>query len=153
LLLLVSLYLWWYIFANSLKKALERYHEGHFHDAIDLWSKALRLNAHDPEVYACRAMAHLKLELYHEAVRDCSDALQLQPPAPAKVLARRAYARKVKERSYQISSSFVAFVLFPVRVPVTLMNCLVCGHFSAAVSLWYSALGFSARPFRTSRPP
>ncbi|CAL8460786.1 g317 [Coccomyxa elongata] len=50
-----------------------------FETAIDLYTKALAISPHDPDLYASRAQSYIKEERFLEAVQDASKAAELSP--------------------------------------------------------------------------
>ncbi len=50
-----------------------------FHDAIHAYSKALFLDKNQAVIYGNRAAAYLEIKEYHLALKDCSNAVTLEP--------------------------------------------------------------------------
>ncbi|EEF51253.1 chaperone binding protein, putative [Ricinus communis] len=70
------------------EKAKEAIFEDDFKLAIDLYSKAIDLDPTNPEFFADRAQANIKLNNFTEAVADANKAIELDP------LKAKAYLRK-----------------------------------------------------------
>jgi stress-induced-phosphoprotein 1 len=72
-----------YIDPEKSKEARERGNElfksGKFPDAIKEYSEAIKRNPSDATLYTNRAAAYTKLAAYPEGIKDCEDALKLDP--------------------------------------------------------------------------
>ncbi|CAK7338713.1 unnamed protein product [Dovyalis caffra] len=74
--------------ADLEKKAKEAFIDDHFELAVDLYSQAIALNPSNPDLFADRAQANIKLNNLPEAVADASRAIELDPSMA------KAYLRK-----------------------------------------------------------
>ncbi|KAI4324971.1 hypothetical protein MLD38_030410 [Melastoma candidum] len=70
------------------QKAREAFIDDHFELAVDLYSQAISLSPSNPELFADRAQANLKLRNFTEAVADANRAIELDPSM------HKAYLRK-----------------------------------------------------------
>ncbi|XP_076930056.1 protein SGT1 homolog [Bidens hawaiensis] len=69
-------------------KAKEAFIDDHFELAVDLYSQAIVIEPHNPDLFSDRAQANIKLNNFTEAVADASKAIELDPSNP------KAYLRK-----------------------------------------------------------
>ncbi|KAF3629158.1 Protein SGT1 -like protein [Capsicum annuum] len=69
-------------------KAKEAYIDDHFELAVDLYSQAIAVTPNNPELFADRAQANIKLHNFTEAVTDANTAIELDPSTA------KAYMRK-----------------------------------------------------------
>ncbi|KAF7813031.1 protein SGT1-like protein [Senna tora] len=69
-------------------RAKEAFVDDHFELAADLLTQAIALNPNDPELYADRAQANIKLLNFTEAISDTNKAIELNPQLS------KAYLRK-----------------------------------------------------------
>ncbi|KAI4330912.1 hypothetical protein MLD38_029152 [Melastoma candidum] len=70
------------------QKAREAFIDDHFELAVDLYSQAISLSPSNPDLFADRAQANLKLRNFTEAVADANRAIELDPSM------HKAYLRK-----------------------------------------------------------
>ncbi|CAN1300525.1 Protein SGT1 homolog A [Linum perenne] len=85
------------------EKAKEAFLDDDFQLAVDLYSKAVDLNPNNPDYFADRAQANIKLSQFTEAVADANRAIQLDPKMV------KAYLRKgtacIKLEEYQTAKA------------------------------------------------
>ncbi|XP_067856298.1 mitochondrial import receptor subunit TOM34 isoform X2 [Heptranchias perlo] len=80
--------------AKSLKEeGNELVKKGEHRKAVEKYSASLKLNNKECTTYTNRALCHLFLKQYHEAIQDCTAALGLDPKN-LKAFYRRGQARK-----------------------------------------------------------
>ncbi|XP_037534964.1 mitochondrial import receptor subunit TOM34 [Nematolebias whitei] len=72
---------------NSLVK------KGEHKKAIDKYSQSLKLNPNEATTYTNRALCHLSVKQYRDAVKDCAEALRMDS-SNVKALYRRAQAHR-----------------------------------------------------------
>ncbi|KAJ6752614.1 PHOSPHATASE-RELATED [Salix koriyanagi] len=76
--------------ADLEKKAKEAFIDDHFELAVDLYTQAIALDPTNPDLFADRAQANIKLNKFTEAVADASKAIELDASLA------KAYLRKRK---------------------------------------------------------
>ncbi|CAN0909884.1 Protein SGT1 homolog B [Linum grandiflorum] len=85
------------------EKAKEAFLDDDFQLAVDLYSKAIDLNPNNPDYFADRAQANIKLNQFTEAVADANRAILLDPTMV------KAYLRKgtacIKLEEYQTAKA------------------------------------------------
>ncbi|KAJ6370659.1 hypothetical protein OIU77_001216 [Salix suchowensis] len=74
--------------ADLEKKANEAFIDDHFELAVDLYTQAIALDPTNPDLFADRAQANIKLNKFTEAVADASKAIELDASLA------KAYLRK-----------------------------------------------------------
>lgn len=74
--------------ADLERKAKEAFIDDHFELAVDLYTQAIALNPTNPDLFADRAQANIKLNNFTEAVADASRAIALDASLA------KAYLRK-----------------------------------------------------------
>uniref|UniRef100_A0A6N2LI11 Protein SGT1 homolog n=1 Tax=Salix viminalis TaxID=40686 RepID=A0A6N2LI11_SALVM len=74
--------------ADLEKKAKEAFIDDHFELAVDLYTQAIALDPTNPDLFADRAQANIKLNKFTEAVADASKAIELDASLA------KAYLRK-----------------------------------------------------------
>ncbi|GFP91342.1 protein sgt1 homolog [Phtheirospermum japonicum] len=84
-------------------QAKEAFIDDHFELAVDLYSQAIALSPNNPELFADRAQANIKLQNFTEAVADANKAIELDPKIA------KAYLRKgmacIKLEEYQTAKA------------------------------------------------
>ncbi|CAN4097549.1 unnamed protein product [Withania somnifera] len=84
-------------------KAKEAFIDDHFQLAIDFYSQAIAITPNNPELFADRAQANIKLHNFTEAVTDANKAIELDPTM-AKAYLRKALAC-IKLDEYQTAKT------------------------------------------------
>ncbi|XVE58454.1 hypothetical protein DITRI_Ditri04bG0170700 [Diplodiscus trichospermus] len=78
-------------------RAKEAFIDDHFELAVDLYSQAIQLNPKNPELYADRSQANIKLNNLPEAVADANKAIELDPSMSKAYLRKAMACMKLEE--------------------------------------------------------
>ncbi|KAJ6402301.1 hypothetical protein OIU84_014400 [Salix udensis] len=79
------------------RKAKEAFIDDHFELAVDLYTQAIALNPTNPDLFADRAQANIKLNNLTEAVADASRAIELDPSMAKAYLRKGIACMKLEE--------------------------------------------------------
>ncbi|KAB5560785.1 hypothetical protein DKX38_005742 [Salix brachista] len=83
--------------ADLERKAKEAFIDDHFELAVDLYTQAIALNPTNPDLFADRAQANIKLNNLTEAVADASRAIELDPSMAKAYLRKGIACMKLEE--------------------------------------------------------
>ncbi|KAG6742263.1 hypothetical protein POTOM_055553 [Populus tomentosa] len=83
--------------ADLEKKAKEAFIDDHFELAVDLYTQAIALNPTNPDLFADRAQANIKLNNFTEAVADASRAIALDASLAKAYLRKGIACMKLEE--------------------------------------------------------
>jgi len=83
--------------ADLEKKAKEAFIDDHFELAVDLYTQAIALNSTNPDLFADRAQANIKLNNFTEAVADASRAIALDASLAKAYLRKGIACMKLEE--------------------------------------------------------
>ncbi|KAJ6364429.1 hypothetical protein OIU76_029392 [Salix suchowensis] len=83
--------------ADLERKAKEAFIDDHFELAVDLYTQVIALNPTNPDLFADRAQANIKLNNLTEAVADASRAIELDPSMAKAYLRKGIACMKLEE--------------------------------------------------------
>uniref|UniRef100_A0A6N2N9C7 Uncharacterized protein n=1 Tax=Salix viminalis TaxID=40686 RepID=A0A6N2N9C7_SALVM len=92
--------------ADLEKKAKEAFIDDHFELAVDLYTQAIALDPTNPDLFADRAQANIKLNKFTEAVADASKAIELDASL-AKAYLRKGWKYQNAKAALEAGTSLV----------------------------------------------